>query len=101
MTGGVVQVLCYVRIVGVHYTHRETETDSQVVAQTTQGKEETLAAALLSFYVSTGGLTLRVRLLARSRKVSGLADHTRTYVRQLSDDAAGREAFFFHQFRWT
>lgn len=104
VTGGVYR--CCATCVGVHYTHRETETDSQVVAQTAQGKERKKPwpppcsvstfrpAALRYVYVSS-------LALGRLWKVSRLADHTRTYVRQLSDDAAGREAFFFHQFRWT
>lgn len=89
MTGGVVQVLCYVRIVGVHYTHRETETDSQVVAQTAQGKERKKPwpppcsvstfrpAALRYVYVSS-------LALGRLWKVSRLADHTRTFGNSLT-----------------
>lgn len=87
MTGGVVQVLCYVRIVGVHYTHRETETDSQVVAQTAQGKERKKPwpppcsvstfrpAALRYVYVSS---------LALGRFLDSPTTHARTFGNSLT-----------------
>lgn len=96
VTGGVYR--CCATCVGVHYTHRETETDSQVVAQTAQGKERKKPwpppcsvstfrpAALRYVYVSS-------LALGRLWKVSRLADHTRTYVRQLSDAARRSRGF--------